>query len=62
VDRVNHKRTVGEPASALALPEPPTRPKVSPNTILMLAAACGLLVANIYYASEGDGRWPVVLD
>ena len=38
------------PTPEPALLKPPRPPDVSPGTILTLAAACGLLVANIYYA------------
>ena len=41
---------VAEPTPAPALRDLPRPPDVSSGTILTLAAACGLLVANIYYA------------
>ncbi len=47
MDRVNIREAAAEPTLALA---PRRSPDVSPYTILTLAAACGLLVANIYYA------------
>jgi predicted MFS family arabinose efflux permease len=50
VDRVNIEEAVVELAPAPALSKPPRPPEVSSGVILMLAAACGLLVANIYYA------------
>jgi predicted MFS family arabinose efflux permease len=50
VDRVNVKEAAAESAPELKLAGPPAPRDVSPYTILMLAAACGLLVANIYYA------------
>jgi predicted MFS family arabinose efflux permease len=50
VDRVNIAEAACEPAPAPALRKPPRPPDVSTGTILLLAAACGLLVANIYYA------------
>lgn len=31
-------------------PQPPRQPEISSATIVLLAAACGLIVANIYYA------------
>jgi hypothetical protein len=50
VDRVNIAEAACEPAAAPVLREPPRLPDISSGTILTLAAACGLLVANIYYA------------
>jgi predicted MFS family arabinose efflux permease len=50
VDRVKITEAVSEPTPAPALLEPPRPPAVTSGTILTLAAACGLLVANIYYA------------
>jgi predicted MFS family arabinose efflux permease len=50
VDRVNITEVVSEPTPGPALRKAPTPREVSPTTILTLAAACGLLVANIYYA------------
>ena len=50
MDRVNIAEAACEPAPAPVLREPPRPPDVSSGTILTLAAACGLLVANIYYA------------
>jgi predicted MFS family arabinose efflux permease len=50
VDRVNIARAAAEPTPAPTLSKPPRQPDVSPGTIFTLAAACGLLVANIYYA------------
>jgi predicted MFS family arabinose efflux permease len=50
VDRVNIAEAACEPAPAPVLREPPRLPDISSGTILTLAAACGLLVANIYYA------------
>ena len=50
MDRVKITEAVFEPTPAPTLREPPRPPDVSSGTILMLAAACGLLVANIYYA------------
>jgi predicted MFS family arabinose efflux permease len=50
VDRVNIAVVACEPAPSPALHKPPRLPDVSSSTILTLAAACGLLVANIYYA------------
>jgi predicted MFS family arabinose efflux permease len=50
LDRVKITEAVFEPTPAPTLREPPRPPDVSSGTILMLAAACGLLVANIYYA------------
>jgi predicted MFS family arabinose efflux permease len=41
---------IAEPTPSPALHKPPESPDVSSGTILTLAAACGLLVANIYYA------------
>jgi predicted MFS family arabinose efflux permease len=48
VDRVKILEAISEPTPAPTLPAPP--PDVSSGTILTLAAACGLIVANIYYA------------
>jgi predicted MFS family arabinose efflux permease len=50
VDRVNITEAVAEPTAPPALTKPPLPPDVPTGTILTLAAACGLLVANIYYA------------
>jgi predicted MFS family arabinose efflux permease len=50
LDRVKITEAVFEPTPAPTLRGPPRPPDVSSGTILMLAAACGLLVANIYYA------------
>jgi predicted MFS family arabinose efflux permease len=50
VDRVNIKEEASAPTPAPALRELPQPRDVSPYTILTLAAACGLIVANIYYA------------
>jgi predicted MFS family arabinose efflux permease len=50
VDRVNITEAVAEPTAPPALTKPPPPPDVPTGTILTLAAACGLLVANIYYA------------
>jgi predicted MFS family arabinose efflux permease len=50
VDRVNIKEAAAEPTPPPVLRKSPGSPDVSPTAILMLAAACGLLVANIYYA------------
>ncbi len=41
---------IAEPTPSPARHKPPEPPDVSSGTILTLAAACGLLVANIYYA------------
>ena len=50
MDRVKIAEAVSEPTPAPALRSRPSPPEVSPGTILILAAACGLIVANIYYA------------
>ncbi len=50
MDRVKITEVVSEPTPTPALLEPARQPDVSPGAILTLAAACGLLVANIYYA------------
>jgi predicted MFS family arabinose efflux permease len=50
VDRVKIAEAFSEPTPAPALRKPPPPPDVSSGAILTLAAACGLLVANIYYA------------
>jgi predicted MFS family arabinose efflux permease len=50
VDRVNITEAIAEPTPAPALTKRPRPPDVSAGAILTLAAACGLLVANIYYA------------
>jgi predicted MFS family arabinose efflux permease len=50
LDRVKIAEAVAEPTPAPALRDLPRPPDVSSGTILTLAAACGLLVANIYYA------------
>ena len=50
MDRVKIAEAVAEPTPAPALRDLPRPPDVSSGTILTLAAACGLLVANIYYA------------
>ena len=50
MDRVKIAEAVSEPTAAPVLHESPPPPEVSSATILTLAAACGLLVANIYYA------------
>jgi predicted MFS family arabinose efflux permease len=50
VDRLNITEAVAEPTAPPALTKPPLPPDVPTGTILTLAAACGLLVANIYYA------------
>jgi predicted MFS family arabinose efflux permease len=50
VDRVNIREALAEPTPAPMLGKAPGSPDVSPTTILTLAVACGLLVANIYYA------------
>jgi predicted MFS family arabinose efflux permease len=50
VDRVNITEAIAQPTPAPLLRKPSPPPDVSPGVILMLAAACGLLVANIYYA------------
>ena len=39
-----------KPAGSAAPPRIPAQPQISGGTILLLAAACGLIVANIYYA------------
>jgi predicted MFS family arabinose efflux permease len=49
VDRVNITEAIAEPTPAPVISKPPRPPDVSAGTILTLAAACGLLVANIYY-------------
>ena len=50
MDRVKITEAAAEPTRAPALRQPLRPPDVSSGTILTLAAACGLLVANIYYA------------
>ena len=50
MDRVKITEAVSEPTPAPALRQSLRPPEVTPGTILTLAAACGLLVANIYYA------------
>ena len=50
MDRVKITEAVCEPTAAPALRQPLQPPEVTSGTILTLAAACGLLVANIYYA------------
>ena len=50
MDRVKITEAASEPTPAPALHEPPWPSGISSSTILTLAAACGLLVANIYYA------------
>ncbi len=50
MDRVKIAEAFSEPTPAPALRKPPRPPDVSSGAILTLAAACGLLVANIYYA------------
>ncbi len=50
MDRVNIREALAEPTPAPMLREAPGSPDASPTTILTLAVACGLLVANIYYA------------
>ena len=50
MDRVNIAEAVAEPTAAPALLRPHRPPEVSPGAIVTLAAACGLIVANIYYA------------
>jgi MFS family permease len=50
VDRVKIAEAGCTPAPQPALLKAPREPDVSFSTILMLAAACGFIVANIYYA------------
>ena len=50
MDRVKITEAVAEPTAAPVLRTPSRPPDVSFGVILTLAAACGLLVANIYYA------------
>ena len=50
MDRVKITEAVCEPTPAPTLHQPLRPPEVTSGTILTLAAACGLLVANIYYA------------
>jgi predicted MFS family arabinose efflux permease len=50
LDRVKIAGVVAEPTPAPALVDPLRPPEISSGTILTLAGACGLLVANIYYA------------
>jgi predicted MFS family arabinose efflux permease len=50
LDRVNIAKAAVEPTSAPTLIKPSRPPDVTSGAILTLAAACGLLVANIYYA------------
>jgi predicted MFS family arabinose efflux permease len=50
LDRVKITEAVCEPTAAPALRQTLQPPEVTSGTILTLAAACGLLVANIYYA------------
>jgi hypothetical protein len=49
LDQLRAPRLTSSPARRT--PPPPSSPaQISPGTILLLAAACGLIVANIYYA------------
>ena len=65
MDRVKIAEAECTPAPQPALLKPPREPDVSFGVILTLAAACGLIAANIYYAqlliaeiarSPGGGR------
>jgi predicted MFS family arabinose efflux permease len=49
LDQLKALRPISAPAPRTT-PPPSTPPQISPGAIVLLAAACGLIVANIYYA------------
>lgn len=52
IGRIEHPNTAGNAVEArpMCAPSAATHPALSPRLVLILAVACGLMVANLYYA------------